>query len=319
MRGTCKLVIAVVLLAMVPPALSQSMRELFRERMMERRAMQGSGTQGRDSLEDESSFGGTFTPPAGVTVERDVAYGSDPAQRLDVYRATGAHGDAPLLFMVHGGGWRRGDKAAMGVVKNKVLHWVTHGWVMVSVNYRVVPAANPLVQADDVARALAYAQAHAKAWGADPAHVVVMGHSAGAHLVSLLTSDASIGERAGVKPWLATVAIESAAFDVEAIMNRRHFGLYDEAFGSDPDLWRQASPTLRLSGKPVAPLLAICSSRRQIACPQAHAYADKAKSFGGNVSVLAVDMTHGEANARVGEPGSYTSDIDAFLRAAGAP
>ena len=101
-------------------------------------------------------------------------------------------------------------------------------------------------------------------------------------------------------------------------MSRRHFKLYDEAFGSDPALWRDASPTQRLKGKPVAPLLAICSSRRQIACEQAHAYADRATKLGGRVTVLPVNMTHGEANARVGEPGTYTDDIDAFLRAAGA-
>ena len=52
--------------------------------------------------------------PADTRVVRDVAYGSDPRQRFDVYAPPHAHG-APVLVMVHGGGWRRGDKAMPGV------------------------------------------------------------------------------------------------------------------------------------------------------------------------------------------------------------
>ncbi|MBU6249022.1 MAG: alpha/beta hydrolase, partial [Xanthomonadaceae bacterium] len=56
--------------------------------------------------------------PAGTRVVRDVAYGPDALQRLDVYAPAGAH-DAPVILMVHGGGWRRGDKAMSNVVANK--------------------------------------------------------------------------------------------------------------------------------------------------------------------------------------------------------
>lgn len=58
------------------------------------------------------------------------------------------------------------------------------GYALVSTNYRLSPAAHPLEQADDVARALALVQQQAPQWGADPRRLVLMGHSAGAHLAN---------------------------------------------------------------------------------------------------------------------------------------
>jgi acetyl esterase/lipase len=125
---------------------------------------------------------------------RDVAYGSDPAQRMDVYLPPDAK-NAPVLLLVHGGAWRIGDKAHGRVVENKVARWVPQGFVVVSVNYRMLPGADPRVQADDVALALATAQRQAPAWGGDPAKFVLMGHSAGAHLVSLLDAQPARAQR----------------------------------------------------------------------------------------------------------------------------
>lgn len=255
----------------------------------------------------------TFDPPPGITVERDLAYGSDPAQKVDVYRPAKAE-NAPILLMVHGGGWRRGDKSGPSMVKNKVLHWVGKGWVLVSVNYRLVPVADPVVQAEDVGRAIAFAQGKAKDWGADPARCVIMGHSAGAHLVSLVTADGSLATRHGAQPWRATIAIDSAAFDIVAIMNRDHYGLYDKAFGTDPELWRNASPLHRLKGPPAAPMLLVCSSKRDDSCEPAREFAAKATGFGGKVKVLPIELNHAQINDQMGTSGAYTGAVDDFLR-----
>jgi arylformamidase len=271
-----------------------------------------------DSGVDEAAESGTFELPAGARVERDVAYGSDPLQRMDVYHPANADG-APSIFMVHGGGWSRGNKAQWRVVKNKVNHWVGKGYLFVSTNYRMAPAADPLTQADDVAKALAFVQTHLRSWGADPARVVVMGHSSGAHLAALLTADPLISAREGAAPWLATVSLDSAAMNVAQLMNRRHLAFYDRVFKSDPAYWRQSSPTLRLAGKPVAPMLAVCSSRRLDSCPQSRAFSLRAAQFGGRVDVMPVNLTHPEINAHLGTKGAYTDGVDAFLRSAGLP
>ncbi len=101
----------------------------------------------------------------GMRVFHDVAYGPLAAERFDVYAPRAAR-DAPVILMVHGGGWRRGDKSAAGVVRNKVARWVPRGFVVISTNYPLLPETPPLEQARYVGRALAYAQRHAGWWGA---------------------------------------------------------------------------------------------------------------------------------------------------------
>ena len=254
--------------------------------------------------------------PPEVRVERDVAYGGDAAQRLDAYYPDGAHA-APLILFVHGGGWRRGDKAMPRMIRHKMPHWTGRGAVFVSANHRLLPQAGPLAQAEDVASALAFVQREAERWGADPGRVVVMGHSAGAHLVALLTADAGMAARHGAQPWLATVALDTAALNVEEVMSRPHYGFYDPVFGADARFWREASPMHRLTAKPAAPMLLVCSSDRDDSCAAAHAFAAKASGFGARVTVLPVALNHLEINDRLGLPDEYTDAVDAFLQSVG--
>ena len=80
-----------------------------------------------------------------TVVSNDIAYGPSDAQTLDVYAPSDAN-NAPIIFMVHGGAWRFGDKATGAVVENKVSRWVEMGFVFVSVNYRLLPEAGPREQ-----------------------------------------------------------------------------------------------------------------------------------------------------------------------------
>lgn len=244
-----------------------------------------------------------------------VSYGSDPNQRFDVYVDAKAPQQeaAPVIFMVHGGGWRRGDKGAGGVVDNKFERWGPRGVVFMSANYRMLPGTDPYAQAEDVARALAKAQAQAARWGADPRRFVLMGHSAGAHLVALLAVSPDLLKRFGAQAPLGTVSLDSGTLNVVDSMERRHFKLYDAAFGSDKDYWIKTSPWHQLKAAP-APMLMVCSTRRSESCPQAQAMATKLKSLGGRGEVLGEDLSHGEINQTLGLPGAYTDAVEAFLR-----
>ncbi|MYM75892.1 alpha/beta hydrolase fold domain-containing protein, partial [Duganella sp. FT134W] len=118
------------------------------------------------ALQDGMEEGGAapFALPDGVRLLADQAYGEHRLQRYDVYLPRNAH-RAPVIFMVHGGAWRTGDKASAQVVQNKVRRWTTRGIIVVSVNYRLLPGASVAMQAADVAAALAAAQAGAAGWG----------------------------------------------------------------------------------------------------------------------------------------------------------
>ncbi|MGE5492760.1 MAG: alpha/beta hydrolase [Actinomycetota bacterium] len=291
-----------VLLIALPPAEAGPLRD---------RIAQLRNQQGHDDSLDEDGAATAAPLPPGTRVWRDVAYGSDPNQRFDVYAPAKAK-VAPVILMVHGGGWARGDKAARGVAPNKVARWIPKGFMVISANYRMLPAADPLTQARDVARALAAAQERAAEWGGDASRFILMGHSAGAHLVAMLTSSPALASEAGAKPWLGAVYLDSAALDLVSLMEGRHFGLYDRAFGADKEYWRANSP-YHLLTRAAPPVLAVCSTRRAEACPHARAYTAKARSLGMSASVLEEDLTHGQINGELGLESPYTAAVESFF------
>lgn len=245
-----------------------------------------------------------FPLAAQIRVVRDVAYGPARQQRLDVHAPPNAS-HAPVLVMVHGGGWRAGDKDSAGVVAEKVAYWVPKGYVFVSVDYRLLPEAGPAEQAADVAAALAFVRQNAARWGGDPARIVAIGHSAGAHLVALVTAR-------DPKSVAGVIVLDSAALDLVDIMNARHLPLYDDAFGDDPDQWRALSPSHALQ-KNGPPLLVVCSARRTISCRQAKQFVGKAYALGWKASVREEDLTHAEINRELGQPGPYTAAVASFI------
>lgn len=262
----------------------------------------------------EHSRAAEDTPlPAGTRVERDIAYGSHAKQRYDVYVPARPVPGAPILIMVHGGGWRIGDKNSPGVVGANAAHWLGKGFVFVTVNNRLLPDADPLEQARDVAAAVASAQNLALRWKADPRRVVLMGHSAGAHLVALLATSPGLLAQAGALRPLGVVALDGAALDVPGMMGKLRLPKpYVDAFGKDPAFWVEASPLHRLTRQGV-PMLVVCSSRRLDPCPQARSLMDKARTLGVPVRVLPEDMTHAEINWDLGKPSAYTRDVAAWI------
>jgi arylformamidase len=198
------------------------------------------------------------------------------------------------------------------VVQNKVSRWVSRGFIVISVNYRLLPDVDPLEQAWDVGQALSTAQGKAASWGGDRHKFILMGHSAGAHLVALINASPVLATGLGATPWLGTVSLDSAALNVVSTMEGTHLRLYDRAFGMDPGFWQVASPWHQMS-KASAPLLVVCSSRRADSCPQGEQYRDKAATLGTRVGVLAQDLSHGDINSTLGEPGPYTRAVEQFM------
>ncbi len=245
---------------------------------------------------------------------RAAAYGADPAQSLEIYAPPGVR-DAPLIVMVHGGGWRIGDKNVPGTVENKLKYWLPRGFVVVSVDYRMLPEAPVDAQARDVAAAVAYVEAHAGDWGADGHRLILMGHSAGAHLVALLSADPGRVTAAGGLPWRGTVVLDSAALDVAHVMGAKHPKLYDDAFGGDPAFWAAVSPTAQLKADAI-PMMLVCSLKRpDDSCGQTRAFADRLKAVGQDAPVVPQPLTHMEVNNNLGLAGDYTSTVDAFMSA----
>lgn len=305
-RRTTRPILFVVTLAFASLTCDVCHAVSIREKIAERRLQQSDMTQ-----EDAASWQGAL--PAGVKVIRDVAYGSHARQKFDVYLPQTPSADMPVILMVHGGAWSAGDKAARGVVLNKVRHWVPKGFIFISMNYRLLPETMPLQQADDVANALAAAQVQAASWRGDKNQFILMGHSAGAHLVSLLAAAPAISAKFAVLPWLGTIALDSAVYDLPKIMAAKHYRFYDSAFGDQASNWGLNSP-LQLLNYAGAPFLAVCSSiRPDHPCQQAGRFVERAKTLGMQARLLPEALSHKDINEQLGAENTYTRAVDEFI------
>src|SRR5262245_5229514 len=115
-----------------------------------------------------------------VTVQRDLPYGTNQRQRLDLYAPMGAAG-LPVLIYVPGGGFVGGDKRSEdGFYANIGNYFAERGFVVLIMNYRLAPAHPWPAGGEDVGRAVTWAIEHASAHGGDPGRIALFGQSAGA-------------------------------------------------------------------------------------------------------------------------------------------
>ncbi len=145
-----------------------------------------------------------------VKTVKDVVYYDGPDQhkvkhKLDLYLPDGAK-DFPVLFFVHGGAWVHGDKNFLGVYARLGRAYAQQGVGVVVTNYRLSPAVKHPEHIKDVARAFAWTHRNIRKHGGNPERLFVCGHSAGGHLVSLLSTDETYLKAVG----LTTRAIRGA-------------------------------------------------------------------------------------------------------------
>jgi acetyl esterase/lipase len=131
----------------------------------------------------------TFT----VKTVKGVAYYEGPEQhkvkhKLDLYLPEGAR-NFPILFFVHGGAWSHGDKNFFGIYTLLAKNYAVRGVGVVVINYRLSPGVQHPEHIKDVARAFTWTYRNIGKYGGDVKRLFVCGHSAGGHLVSLLTTD----------------------------------------------------------------------------------------------------------------------------------
>lgn len=251
----------------------------------------------------------------------DVVYVRRPATpaaatTLDVHPAPGACRGAPgpVVVWVHGGGWVAGDKAALGS-KLSLFHEL--GAAVVSVDHRLSPrplrsandgntALHP-DHADDVAAAVGWVADHARSFGADPDTIVLVGHSAGAHLVSLVGTDPRYLRDAGVRTGAVrcVVALDTEGYDLVEKVARGGSSavLVRNAFGDDPQVWRDASPITHAGdGAPVRFLVVTRGAPARRA--EAARFVDAVTAAGGDAALsIAAGSTHADVNRKLGEAG----------------
>ena len=198
-----------------------------------------------------------------VRTLKDVAYstgpGADPKlQSLDLYLPEGKT-NFPVVFFIHGGGWRAGDKAGEGF-QNFVTTFAKAGIGVASANYRLSPAVKHPAHMQDVAKAFAWLYENASQYQIDRNRLFVAGTSAGGHLAALLALDPQYLQKESLSPRaIKGVMGISGVYDIAnfaevGVIPSRREQAFEQAFENDARILEQASP-VRLASAQAPPFL----------------------------------------------------------------
>jgi acetyl esterase/lipase len=257
----------------------------------------------------------------------DVPY-ADPAHKLqvlDIYAPSGVK-DLPVVFWIHGGGWRVGDKTEVHV---KPRVFTERGFVFVSTNYRLLPQVEMDVLIRDVAKSLGWVHKNIAQYGGDPGRIFVMGHSAGAQLAALLCTDDRLLKAEGVSfdNLKGCVPLDGDTYDLPAIimtaeLSQTLHGLplpeygHRAKFGNDPKKHIDFSAVTHVAkGKGIPPFLILHITENPNTTAQARRLGAVLNDAGIPVQVFgARETTHNMLNANIGLPDDpATKELWKFL------
>ncbi len=112
---------------------------------------------------------------------REFGYGAPASERLDFFPASSR--GRPLVMFIHGGYWRSLDKDDFSFIAPAFAQADLN---LAVVNYSLAPEVSVRHIVQQMIAALVWLYRNAKALGADPRNIHVVGHSAGGHLSAMM-------------------------------------------------------------------------------------------------------------------------------------
>jgi len=177
-------------------------------------------------------------PYEGVAVKRDIAYGPDERNKLDVFAPEKADGARPVIIFVHGGAYIAGNKrtGTSPFYDNIMLAVVKSGFVGVNMTYRLAPAHPFPAATEDLSKAVQWVLENIAASGGDPSRVYLWGQSAGATHVGNYIAHAQFYGPKGLG--LKGAILMSGVFDQIVFPTAPHVVAY---FGEDRAKYEERS------------------------------------------------------------------------------
>lgn len=210
---------------------------------------------------------------------------------LDIYHFDQPAQLKPVIVYFHGGAWVTGDKANQ--LENKKKLFASLGYLLISVNYRLSPNDNNLdpnrvkypIHNNDGADAIKWIYDNVATYGGNKNKMVLLGHSAGAHLVSLTgTSNLFLPKRNIMLNTIKGIAsIDTEGYDVYEQANANE-AVYINAFGTNPTIWNEASPIKNVTSSVAYPRFFIAKRGTAARIAIADAFINKLQSNGVLVS-----------------------------------
>lgn len=169
----------------------------------------------------------------------DIFYtdSADTLQSLDVFWNDKSE-NSNVIFFVHGGGWLSGDKK---MYREMALKMAEKGLAVILVNYRLSPGVKFPDHINDVATALFWVSKNVNSYNADPHKIFLMGHSAGAHIISLILLDHNYLKEHRINPDdIAGLISISGVFEIKTQNGGATKRYLEMVFGNE-EIWKKAS------------------------------------------------------------------------------
>jgi acetyl esterase/lipase len=224
-------------------------------------------------------------------------------QTLDLFAPPDAK-NLPIIFWIHGGGWQAGNKEDIQI---KPHAFTAKGFIFVSTNYRLIPAASIKEMAGDIAKSMRWVFDHAKEYGGDPSTFLVMGHSARAQLAALLSTDDSYlkAEKLPLTIIKGCVPVDGDTYDVPmqiSMVIERSAISYRKKFG-DEKQQKDLSPVTHVAkGKNIPPFLILHVAGHPETGGQSQRLVKELRAAGISATAYPSEgKTHGSINADLGK------------------
>lgn len=186
----------------------------------------------------------------------DVSFGTDPAQKMDVYLPKNRSINTRVIIYIHGGGWFQGDK---GEIKEGAVYFQQQGFVFISLNYRLTRTAQHNIhpaQVQDIESAINLIIAKKTEWDISGGKLAFWGGSAGSHLSLLYAYKYNNDKK--IKAVISTsgptdltdTALINSSIGGQSIgdMITDYIG---EPLSANPQAWKDASPINYISAASV--------------------------------------------------------------------
>ena len=216
-------------------------------------------------------------PRSGYQVVRDLPYGTDPRQRLDIYVPDGLKTKAPVILFFYGGFWQSGSKSLYLYLGQA---FASEGIIVAVADYRLYPQVRYPDFVRDGANAFAWLEANVAQYGGDPESIFVAGHSAGAYIAAMLAGDPTWLREASVDPARVRGVIGiSGPYNILPLRDRNMIAIFGGA-----DL-PETQPIARIDGKRPPMLLATGTADTTVSPRNTADFAQKLQLFDSPVEV----------------------------------
>ena len=182
-------------------------------------------------------------PFAQTQIERDIAYGKNERNLLDVFRSsTPADKPLPVLVFVHGGAFVAGNRRTGPVspfYDNVMLWAIRNGMVGVNMTYRLAPKDPWPAGPQDIGQAIRWVHENIAQRGGDPTQIFLFGHSAGASHVAANVAKPEFHQVVG-SGLAGAMLLSGGAYNVTPELVAQ-LSTYPGYFGTDAEQYAQRS------------------------------------------------------------------------------